>query len=201
MGQLVDAWKRLQMDMEVDRLKMQIDIQQKMLEVQKSMWDKHNNKNQMEEKQTKLNIKNIQKLENQPLVDGKYYPRIESIEEMDNEYLFTILVDIVVNLKSKKVICLERNKNLTSDSGVNFYKLWAAARWTGDENFDSVSSMCISNLESFKAKLMEMIGLDAVDFSNITQPTSSMAYWMGTNSVSGGDSEKLQQISDLLNAL
>ena len=77
MGQLVDAWKKLQMDMEVDRLKMQIDTQQKMLEAQKSMWDIHklememwdNPTKKMEEKTTKLNIQNIQKLENQRLVD------------------------------------------------------------------------------------------------------------------------------------
>ena len=178
MGQLVDAWKRLQMDMEVDRLKMQIDTQQKMLEAQKSIRDKHNNKTSMEEKHIKLNIQNIQKLENKPLVSGKYYPRIESIEERDNEYVFTIMVDSGVNLKNaRKVVWLERNKSFTTDGGVNFYTLWA-----GDENFDSVSSMCISNLECFKEKLVDMVGV--VELSD-----------------SGGDSAKLQQISNLLNSI
>jgi hypothetical protein len=197
----MDAWKRWELEMEKKRIEAHYETQQKMLEVQKSMWDKHNNKNQMEEKQTKLNIQNIQKLENQPLVDGKYYPRIESIEERDNEYRFWILVDSGVNLKNvRKVICLERNKNLTSDSGVNFYKLWAAARWIGDENFDSVSSMCISNLESFKEKLLDMVGMDSLSMSG--GPTQSIAYFSGTTSVSGGgDSEKLQTLSDFFNSL
>jgi hypothetical protein len=196
----MDAWKKFEeLQMKRDMMMANINMQRGILEIQKLMWDKHNNKNQMEEKQTKLNIQNIQKLENQPLVDGKYYPRIESIEETDNEYLFTILVDIGVNLLNvRKVICLERNKNLTSDSGINFYKLWAAARWTGDENFDSVSSMCISNLESFKEKLLDMVGMDSLSMSG--GPTSSIAYFTDTNSVSGGgDSEKLQRLSDFFN--
>ena len=198
---LMDAWKRWELEMEKKRIEAHYETQQKMLEVQKSMWDKHNNKNQMEEKQTKLNIQNIQKLENQPLVDGKYYPRIESIEERDNEYRFWILVDSGVNLKNvRKVICLERNKNLTSNRRENFYKLWAAARWTGDENFDSVSSMCISNLESFKEKLLDMVGMDSLSMSG--GPTQSIAYFSGTTSVSGGgDSEKLQTLSDFFNSL
>jgi hypothetical protein len=196
MGQLVDAWKRLQMDMEVDRLKMQIDIQQKMLEVQKSIRDKHNNKTSMEEKHIKLNIQNIQKLENQPLVDGKYYPRIESIEERDNEYVFTILVDSGVNLKNiRKVICLERNKNFTTESGVNNYMLWG-----DDENFEQVNSRCISNLDCFKEKLLDMVGVDSLSMSG--GPTQSIAYFSGTTSVSGGgDSEKLQTLSDFFNSL
>ncbi len=178
MGQLVDAWKRLQMDMEVARLQMQIDTQQKMLEAQKSIRDRHNNKTSMEDKQTKLNIQNIQKLENQRLVDSRRYPRIESIEERDNEYVFTIMVDSGVNLKNvRKVVWLERNKSFTTDGGVNFYTLWG-----GDENFDSVSSMCISNLECFKEKLVDMVGV--VELSE-----------------TGGDSAKLQQISNLLNSI
>jgi hypothetical protein len=60
---------------------------------------------------------------------------------------------------------------------VNFYTLWA-----GDENFDSVSSTCISNLDCFKEKLEEMVGV--VELSE-----------------SGGDSAKLQQISNLLNSI
>jgi hypothetical protein len=203
MGQLMDAWKRLQMDMEVDRLKMQIDTQQKMLEAQKSMWDIHklememwdNPTKKMEEKQTKLNIQNIQKLENQRLEDSTYYPRIDTIEERDNEYVFTIMVDSGTALQpNRKVVWLERNKSFTTDGGINFYTLWA-----GDENFDSVSSMCISNLECFKEKLVDMVGV--MDLSNRTFPTSSIAQFSGTTSVSGGDSAKLQQISDLLNGI
>jgi hypothetical protein len=166
------------MDMEVDRLQMQIDTQQKMLEAQKSIRDTHNNKTSMEEKQTKLNIQNIQKLENQRLLDTSYYPRIESIEERDNEYVFTIMVDSGTALQpNRKVVWLERNKSFTTDGGVNFYTLWA-----GDENFDSVSSMCISNLDCFKEKLVDMVGV--VELSE-----------------SGGDSAKLQQISNLLNSI
>jgi hypothetical protein len=198
MGQLVDAWKRLQMDMEVDRLKMQIDTQQKMLEAQKSMWDTHkfememwnNPTKKMEEKQTKLNIQNIQKLENQRLVNGRFYPTIESIEARDNEYVFTILVDI----NTRKVIWLERNKNFTTESGVNNYMLWG-----GDENFEQVNSRCISNLDCFKEKLLDMVGMDSLSMSG--GPTQSIAYFTDTTSVSGGDSAKLQQISDLLNGL
>jgi hypothetical protein len=187
--------------MKSDMMMANINMQREILEIHKEMWDKHNNKNQMEEKQTKLNIQNIQKLENQPLVDGKYYPRIESIEERDNEYLFTILVDSGVNLKNvRKVICLERNKNLTSNRRENFYKLWAGARWAGDENFESVSSKCISNLDCFKEKLVDMVGMDSIDSLSMSGgPTSSMAYFTDTNSVSGGDSEKLQRLSDFFN--
>jgi hypothetical protein len=187
MGQLVDAWKKLQMDMEVARLQMQIDTQQKILEASKSMWETHKfememwdnpTKKSMEEKTTKLNIQNIQKLENQPLVSGKYYPRIESIEERDNEYVFTIMVDIGVNLKNvRKVIWLERNKNLTSNRRENYYMLWG-----GDENFEQVNSKCISNLDCFKEKLVNMLGV--LDLSE-----------------SGGDSAKLQKISDLLDGI
>jgi hypothetical protein len=153
----------------------------------------------MEEKQTKLNIQNIQKLENQRLVDTSYYPIIDTIEEKDYEYVFNILLNDglgITQLKKIK-IKLQRNKQFTNEYGENYYR----AYYGDTGQLDSISSKCISNPQSFKAKLMEMIGLDAVDFSNITKPTSSMAYWMGTNSVSGGDSEKLQQISDLLNAL
>lgn len=173
---LMEAWKRLEMDMEVKRLQNQIDIQAKMLEAQKSLLEE--NKKQMEEKHIKLNIQNIQKLENQRLVDATYYPRIESIEERDNEYVFSILVDSGVALQpNRKVVWLERNTSFTTDGGINFYTLWA-----GDENFDSVSSMCISNLDSFKEKLEEMVGV--VELSE-----------------SGGDSAKLQQISNLLNII
>jgi hypothetical protein len=149
----------------------------------------------MEEKQTKLNIQNIQKLENQRLVDGKYYPLIESIEERDNEYVFTILVDSGVNLKNvRKVICLERNKNLTSNRRENHYMLK-----DDNNNFEQVNSKCISNPDSFKKKLVDMIGM--MDSSIRTFSTHSIAYFTDTNSVSGGDSAKLQQISDLLNGL
>ncbi len=173
---LMDAWKQWEIQMEMDRLKVSIETQQKILELQKSLLEK--NRTQMEEKQTKLNIQNIQKLENQRLVDSKYYPRIESIEERDNEYVFTIMVDSGTALQpNRKVVWLERNKSFTTDSGINFYTLWA-----GDENFDSVSSMCISNLDSFKEKLEEMVGV--VELSE-----------------SGGDSAKLQQISNLLNII
>jgi hypothetical protein len=190
----MDAWKRWELEMEKKRIEAHYETQQKMLEVQKSMWDKHNNKNQMEEKQTKLNIQNIQKLENQPLVDGKYYPRIESIEERDNEYRFWILVDSGVNLKNiRKVICLERNKNFTTESGVNNYMLWG-----DDENFEQVNSRCISNLDCFKEKLLDMVGVDSLSMSG--GPTQSIAYFSGTTSVSGGgDSEKLQTLSDFFN--
>jgi hypothetical protein len=189
----MDAWKRWEMEMEKKRIENHYDTQQKILELQKSMWDKHNNKNQMEEKQTKLNIQNIQKLENQRLVDGKYYPRIESIEERDNEYLFTILVDIGVNLKNvRKVICLERNKNLTSNRRENHYMLK-----DDNNNFEQVNSKCISNLDCFKEKLVDMLGI--MDLSIRTVPTSSIAYFTDTNSVSGGDSEKLQTLSDFFN--
>jgi hypothetical protein len=191
----MDAWKRFaELQMKRDMMMANINMQREILEIHKAMWDKPTK--EMEEKQTKLNIQNIQKLENQPLVDGKYYPRIESIEEGDNEYLFTIMVDSGVNLKNvRKVICLERNKNLTSDSGVNFYKLWV-----GDENFESVSSKCISNLDCFKEKLVDMLGM--MDLSVRTFPTSSMAnFFTDTTSVSGGDSEKLQRMMDLLNGI
>lgn len=204
MGQLMDAWKRLQMDMEVDRLKMQIDTQQKMLEAQKSMWDIHklememwdNPTKKMEEKTTKLNIQNIQKLENQRLVDATYYPRIDTIEVRDNEYVFTILTNSgLATQPFRNVIWLERNKNLTMADGTNLYMLWG-----GDENFEQVNSRCISNLDCFKEKLLDMIGL--MDLSVRTFSTHSIAYFSGGTSVSGGgDSAKLQQISDLLNGL
>jgi hypothetical protein len=196
----MDAWKKFEeLQMKRDMMMANINMQRGILEIQKLMWDKHNNKNQMEEKQTKLNIQNIQKLENQRLVDTSYYPIIDTIEEKDYEYVFNILLNDglgITQLKKIK-IKLQRNKQFTNEYGENYYR----AYYGDTGQLDSISSKCISNPQSFKAKLMEMIDEDAFDFSNITQPTSSMAYWMGTNSVSGGDSEKLQQISDLLNAL
>ncbi len=186
MGQLVDAWKRWELEMEKKRIENHYETQQKILEMHKSMWDIHklememwdNPTKKMEEKQTKLNIQNIQKLENQRLEDATYYPRIDTIEERDNEYVFTIMVDSGTALQpNRKVVWLERNKSFTTDGGINFYTLWA-----GDENFDSVSSMCISNLDSFKEKLEEMVGV--VELSE-----------------SGGDSAKLQKISNLLNII
>jgi hypothetical protein len=200
----MDAWKRWELEMEKKRIENHYDTQQKMLEVQKSMWDKHNNKNQMEEKQTKLNIQNIQKLENQRLVDTSYYPIIDTIEEKDYEYVFNILLNDglgITQLKKIK-IKLQRNKQFTNEYGENYYR----AYYGDTGQLDSISSKCISNPQSFKAKLMEMIGLDAVDFSNITKPinawggpTHSIAYFTDTNSVSGGDSEKLQTLSDFFN--
>ena len=200
---LMDAWKRLQMDIEVDRLKMRIDTQQKILETHKSMWDIHklememwdNPTKKMEEKTTKLNIQNIQKLENQRLEDATYYPRIDTIEVRDNEYVFTILVNSgLATQPFKKVVWLERNKHYTMGDGTNLYMLWG-----GDNNFNSINSRCISNPGSFKEKLVDMIGM--MDLSNGIVPTQSIAQFSGTTSVSGGDSAKLQQISDLLNGL
>lgn len=89
MGQLVDAWKRWELEMEKKRIENHYETQQKILEMHKSMWDIHklememwdNPTKKMEEKQTKLNIQNIQKLENQRLEDATYYPRIDTIEE------------------------------------------------------------------------------------------------------------------------
>ncbi len=178
----------------MDRIRAHYDTQQKILEIHKSMWDRPTK--EMEEKQTKLNIQNIQKLENQPLVHGKYYPRIESIEERDNEYLFTILVDSGVNLKNiRKVICLERNKNLTSNRRENHYMLK-----DDDNNFEQVNSRCISNPDAFKEKLVDMVGMDSIDSLSMSGgPTHSIAYFTDTNSVSGGDSEKLQRLSDFFN--
>jgi hypothetical protein len=194
----MDAWKKFEeLQMKRDMMMANINMQRGILEVQKLMWDKHNNKNQMEEKQTKLNIQNIQKLENQRLVDTSYYPIIDTIEEKDYEYVFNILLNDglgITQLKKIK-IKLQRNKQFTNEYGENYYR----AYYGDTGQLDSISSKCISNPQSFKAKLMEMIGFDAFDFSNITKPTSSMAYWMGTNSVSGGDSEKLQKLSDFFN--
>jgi hypothetical protein len=191
MGQLVDAWRKLQMDMEVDRLQMQIDTQQKMLEAQKSIRDKHNNKKSMEEKTTKLNIQNIQKLENQRLVDATYYPRIESIEERDNEYVFSILVDSGLATHPIKIkMRLQRNKQFTNDYGENYYRVY----YGDNGELDTISSKCISNPECFKEKLVDMVGVDSL--RNLAK-----AYFTDTTSVSGGDSAKLQQISDLLNSI
>jgi hypothetical protein len=194
----MDAWKKFEeLQMKRDMMMANINMQRGILEIQKLMWDKHNNKNQMEEKHIKLNIQNIQKLENQRLVDTSYYPIIDTIEEKHYEYVFNILLNDALGITQlKKIkIKLQRNKQFTNEYGENYYR----AYYGDTGQLDSISSKCISNPQSFKAKLMEMIVLDAVDFSNITQPTSSMAYWMGTNSVSGGDSEKLQTLSDFFN--
>lgn len=199
MGQLMDAWKRLQMDIEVDRLKMRIDTQQKILETHKSMWDIHklememwdNPTKKMEEKQTKLNIQNIQKLENQRLEDATYYPRIDTIEVRDDEYVFTILANSGLATNPIRIkMRLQRNKQFTNDYGENYYRVY----YGDNGELDSISSKCISNPDCFKEKLMDMLG-----YNNLRN--SAKAYFSGTTSVSGGDSEKLQQISDLLNGL
>ena len=192
---LMDAWKRLQMDIEVDRLKMRIDTQQKILELQKSMWD--NPTKEMEEKKhTKLCIQNIQKLENQRLVDATYYPRIDTIEERDNEYVFTILTNSgLATQPFRKMLSLERNSSHTMNDGKSLYMLK-----DDDNNFESLNSRCISNPDAFKEKLLDMVGVNSLSMSG--GPTQSIAYFSGGTSVSGGgDSAKLQQISDLLNGL
>jgi len=192
---LMGAWKKWELEMEMDRIRAHYDTQQKILELQKSMWD--NPPKEMEEKQTKLNIQNIQKLENQRLVDATYYPRIDTIEVRDNEYVFTILANSGLATQPIRIkMRLQRNKQFTNDYGENYYRVYY-----GDKGeLDTISSKCISNPDCFKEKLLDMVGVDSLSMSG--GPTQSIAYFSGGNSVSGGgDSEKLQKISNLLNGI
>ena len=189
------AWKKWELEMEMDRIRAHYDTQQKILELQKSMWD--NPPKEMEEKQTKLNIQNIQKLENQRLVDATYYPRIDTIEVRDNEYVFTILANSGLATQPIRIkMRLQRNKQFTNDYGENYYRVYY-----GDKGeLDTISSKCISNPDCFKEKLLDMVGVDSLSMSG--GPTQSIAYFTDTTSVSGGgDSEKLQKISNLLNGI
>ncbi len=171
----------------------------------KSMWDIHKLEmemwddptKKMEEKQTKLNIQNIQKLENQRLEDATYYPRIDTIEVRDNEYVFTILTNSGLATQPIRIkMRLQRNKQFTNDYGENYYRVYY-----GDKGeLDTISSKCISNPDCFKEKLLDMVGKE--NLSIRTASSHSIAQFSGGTSVSiNNDSAKLQQISDLLNGL
>jgi hypothetical protein len=54
MGQLMDGWKKWEeLQMKSDMMMANINMQREILEIHKEMWDKHNNKNQMEVKHPK----------------------------------------------------------------------------------------------------------------------------------------------------
>jgi hypothetical protein len=87
---LMDAWKRFELEMEMDRIKAHYETQQKILELHKSMWDM-NDKNNSD----MLTIQNIGK------IIGKTIPmnfplrlaRIEDVYGTADTYAFRIKVE------------------------------------------------------------------------------------------------------------
>ena len=115
MGQLVDAWKRLQMDMEVARLQMQIDTQQKMLEAQKSIRDKTNVVKDDKNNSDMLTIQNIGKIigKSIPISNTQMHTlamiRIENVYATADTYAFRIKVETPNDTK-KYTLKLNREK-------------------------------------------------------------------------------------------
>jgi hypothetical protein len=95
MGQLVDAWKKLQMDMEVARLHMQIDTQQKILEAQKSIRDKTNVVKDDKNNSDMLTIQNIGKIigKSIPMSFPLRLARIEDVYGTADTYAFKVKIE------------------------------------------------------------------------------------------------------------
>jgi hypothetical protein len=101
MGQLVDAWKKWELEMEKKRLEAHYETQQKILELQKSMWDKTNVvKHDKNNSVDMLTIRNINKIVGKklPISNTKIHTlAIGTIEDVyewtDNRYEFRIKVE------------------------------------------------------------------------------------------------------------
>jgi hypothetical protein len=102
----MDAWKRWEMEMEKKRIENHYDTQQKMIELQKSMWDKHDKNNSIDSPSVKivnsdmLTIRNISKIVGKtlPISNTRMHTlAIGTIEDVyewtDNRYEFRIKVE------------------------------------------------------------------------------------------------------------
>jgi uncharacterized protein YrrD len=96
----------------------------------------------------KLKIDNIDKLKGVSLNPNLTNIIIEECIEVEEEYRFSIQ-------KNGWFLCLiilERIAHFTTDSGMNYYRLK-----TTSTNFESISKEDISNMDSFKGKLLDII--------------------------------------------
>jgi hypothetical protein len=91
---LTEAWAKLQMQMEMDRIRAHYDTQQKILEIHKSMWDTNDKKNS-----DMLTIQNIGKIigKTLPISNTRMHTlamaRIEDVYGTDDTYAFRIKVE------------------------------------------------------------------------------------------------------------
>jgi hypothetical protein len=89
---LTGAWAKLQMQMEMDRIRAHYDTQQKILELHKSMWDRDDKKNS-----DMLTIQNINKIVGKTFHIGGNKLAIGTIfdvyEWIDNRYEFRITIE------------------------------------------------------------------------------------------------------------
>ena len=110
---LMDTWKRWELEMEKKRIEAHYETQQKMLEVQKSMWDKHDKNNSA----NMLTIRNINKIVGKmlPISNTRMHTlaigRIEDVYEfIDNTYEFRIKVETPDGKNNLYRLKLNRNK-------------------------------------------------------------------------------------------
>jgi hypothetical protein len=109
---LTGAWAKLQMQMEMDRIRAHYDTQQKILELHKSMWDKHDKNNS-----DMLTIRNINKIVGKtlPISNTRMHTlaiaRIEDVYEfIDNTYEFRIHIE-TPDSRNNNIYRLKLNRN------------------------------------------------------------------------------------------
>jgi hypothetical protein len=106
---LTGAWAKLQMQMEMDRIRAHYDTQQKMLEIHKSMWDRDDKKNS-----DMLTIRNINKIVGKTLYLGGNTLAIARIEDVyewiHNTYEFRIIVETPDGKNNRYLLNLDRKK-------------------------------------------------------------------------------------------
>jgi hypothetical protein len=110
---LTGAWAKLQMQMEMDRIRAHYDTQQKMLEVHKAMWDKHDKNNSA----NMLTIRNINKIVGKtlPISNTRMHTlamaRVEDVYEfIDNTYEFRIKIE-TPDSRNNNIYRLKLNRN------------------------------------------------------------------------------------------
>jgi hypothetical protein len=106
---LTGAWAKLQMQMEMDRIRAHYDTQQKILEIHKSMWDTNDKKNS-----DMLTIQNINKIVGKTFHIGGNTLAIGTIfdvyEWIDNRYEFRIEINTPDGKTKQYHLNLDRKK-------------------------------------------------------------------------------------------
>ena len=106
---LTGAWAKLQMQMEMDRIRANYDTQQKILELHKSMWDRDDKKNS-----DMLTIQNINKIVGKTFHIGGNKLAIGTIfdvyEWIDNRYEFRIEISTPDGNTKQYHLNLDRKK-------------------------------------------------------------------------------------------
>ena len=108
---LMDAWKRWEIEMEKKRLENHYDTQQKMLEIHKAMWGKHDKNNSVKDM---LTIRNINKIVGKQIYIGGNKLAIAKVEDVyefiDNTYEFRIKVE-TSDSRNNNIYRLKLNRN------------------------------------------------------------------------------------------